>query len=86
MITNHHHAGYTVFLMSFVIVVLWMWRCWGKFKFTDESLNESPIRLRHLWHKLQLPQKLPAIPDIGPIMVFAQHALSYELQEKYLKS
>lgn len=78
---RHQHMDPDDALKAFVALEakLFVAMHWGTFKLTDEPLNEPPIRLRDLWHKLQLPQGRLAIPAIGQTLEFPRLDLSMAL-------
>lgn len=78
---RHQHMDPDDALKAFVALEakLFVAMHWGTFKLTDEPLNEPPIRLRDLWHKLQLPLGRLAIPAIGQTLEFPRLDLSMAL-------
>ncbi|WP_148210399.1 MBL fold metallo-hydrolase [Tolumonas auensis] len=81
---RHQHMDPDDALKAFVALEakLFVAMHWGTFKLTDEPLNEPPIRLRDLWHKLQLPLARLAIPAIGQTLEFPRIDLSVALAVK----
>lgn len=64
---RHQHMDPDDALKAFIALnaKLFVAMHWGTFKLTDEPLNEPPLRLRDLWHRLALADRRLAIPAIG---------------------